>query len=250
MFDVLPVFVEQVGAPGLLLILVAAVLGGVAQGTVGFGAAFATVPALAIVAPEVLPGTMLVAAFPLTVVMSLLERSSADRPAVRRLLVSRFPGIVLGTVIVAVMDVRWLTLVVALVLLGAVGASAYGWSVSVTPGREYAAGVVSGVTGAATALGGPPLALLYRDREPEVMRPTLAQVWVIGILLTLASLAVAGSFTWDQAILGAALAAVVLAGLAVSRLVVARTSSARIRAAVLWWAGLGGIAALVRVLAG
>jgi hypothetical protein len=55
---------------GVPLILVSAVLGGLAQGTVGFGAAFATVPALALIAPELLPGSMLVAVLPLTLAMA------------------------------------------------------------------------------------------------------------------------------------------------------------------------------------
>ena len=249
MFDLVLPTLQTVGAAGVALVVVSAVLGGIAQGTVGFGAAFTTVPALAIVAPELLPGTMLVAALPLTILMLFLERSQLDRTSATRLVLARIPGILMGTVVVVVVDVRWLTLVIGLTLLLAVAVAALGWTMTVTPGREWAAGVVSGATGAATALGGPALALLYRDSDPAVMRPTLAVVWAIGIVMTLTSLGVAGSLNSLQALLGLALSLVVVSGLLVSRQVVARVPTATVRRAVLWWAGIGGVSAIVRVIA-
>lgn len=237
---------QAIGIAGLSLVLISAVLGGVAQGTVGFGAAFTTVPALAIVAPHLLPGAMLVAALPLTLMMLLLEHRQLDRSSATRLTVARIPGIAIGTLIVVIADVRWLTLVIGVILLLAVVVALAGWTLEVTPGREWGAGVISGVTGAAAALGGPALALLYRDRDPAVMRPTLAVVWAVGITMTLVSLGIAGSFTLGQAVFGAGLSLVVLVGLLLSRQVVARVASVTIRRAVLWWAAVGGVAAMVR----
>jgi uncharacterized protein len=239
-----------VGPLGLAFIVGAAVLGGVAQSTVGFGAAFATVPALALTAPELLPGAMLVAALPLSVTMAISGRADLDRASATRLMVGRLPGIAIGTVIVVVVDVRWLTAIVAVVLLAAVGAAAGGWRLQVTPRRELVAGVISGVTGAATALGGPPIALLYRERDPAVVRPTLGVVWAVGIVITLIGLAAVGSFTWTQAVVGVLLSTLLLVGLLLSRPLLRWLSPPQVRAVILWWAGLGGVAALGRVLAG
>lgn len=242
--------VSAVGPLGLVFIVSAAVLGGVAQSTVGFGAAFATVPALALTAPELLPGAMLVAALPLSVTMAIVGRADLDRASATRLMVGRLPGIAIGILIVVVVDVRWLTAIVAVVLLGAVAAAAGGWRLAVTPRRELLAGVVSGVTGAATALGGPPIALLYRQRDPTVVRPTLGVVWAVGIVITLLGLAAVGSFTWAQAVAGVLLSTLLLVGLLLSRRLLQLLSPAQVRVVILWWAGLGGVAALGRVLAG
>jgi len=238
------------GALGVVGVVVATLAGGVAQGTVGFGAAFATVPALALTVPELLPGAMLTAALPLTVLMAWLERRRLDPAMARRLVLGRLPGLALGTAVVAVVDVRWLTAIVAVILLAAVAAAASGWRVTVTPGRELAAGVASGFTGAATALGGPPLAILYRHHDPGVLRPTLSLVWAVGIVLTLLGLAVTGSFTAVQAAVGGSLAVVLLLGLALGRVVVQRAPVERIRTAILAWAAVGGAAALVRAVLG
>ena len=235
-----------VGYGGVALVLVSAMLGGVAQSTVGFGAAFATVPALALVAPELLPGTVLVAMLPLTTLMAVVERRKLDRAAATRIVIARVPGILIGTLIVVVADARALTFVVGGVLLAAVAASALGWRLAVTPAREWTAGVISGVTGAATALGGPPLGLLYRDRDPAEVRPTLAVVWSVGIGVTLVSLTLAGEFDLIDALAGVLLSLAVLTGLLVSRGIIARVAPSRIRGAVLWWAGFGGVAAILR----
>ncbi|MFP4234757.1 MAG: sulfite exporter TauE/SafE family protein [Nitriliruptoraceae bacterium] len=248
MLEVLGVALPAVGLVGLVAVAVAAVLGGAAQSTAGFGAAFVTVPALAVVAPELLPGAMLVAALPLSIVMAVTGWAHLDRAAALRLMLGRVPGIALGTAIVAVADVRWVTALIAVVLLGAVGAAAAGTHLMVTPRRELIAGVVSGVTGTAAALGGPPIALLYRGREPHVVRPTLGVVWAVGIVLALPGLWLTGSFDATQAVVGAVLGAFVLLGLAASRGVVRRLSVARVRTFVLVWAFVGGLAALLRVL--
>jgi uncharacterized membrane protein YfcA len=248
--EVITPLLVTAGIAGTLLVVSAAVLGGIAQGTVGFGAAFATVPALAVAVPELLPGAMLVAGLPLSASMAILERDHLDGPAAVRLLVGRLPGIAIGTLVVLWADVRLLTALIATVLLLAVAAAGAGWHLEVTPRREVIAGVLSGITGTAAALAGPPVAVLYRDKDPAVMRPTLGLVWAIGIVVTIASLAAVGEFTVAQAVVGVPLGAVVLAGLVLGRLVVARVSPARIRAGILWWAGVGGVAALLRVVLG
>ncbi len=250
MADAIGAVVVATGVLGVMGVLVATFAGGIAQGTVGFGAAFATVPALALTLPELLPGAMLVAALPLTVLMAWLERRQLDVATARRLILGRLPGLGLGTAVVVVVDVRWLTAIVAVILLAAVAVSASGWRVRVTPRREFLAGVASGFTGAATALGGPPLAILYRHHDPGVLRPTLSVVWAVGIVLTLTALGVTGSFTALQASVGVTLAVVLLLGLLVGRVVVRRVPVERIRTAILAWAGVGGAAALVRALFG
>lgn len=234
----------------VLLVVAAAVAGGVAQATAGFGAAFVTVPTLALVAPELLPGAMLVAALPLSTVMAVTGWAQVDRPAAVRLMLGRLPGIAIGTVIVAAAGVRVVTTIVAVVLLVAVAAAASGWQARITPAREVAAGVVSGVTGTAAALGGPPIALLYRGWDPRVLRPTLGLVWAVGIVIALPGLWATGVFDVTQAVVGALLGLLLLLGLGLSRGLVRRVAPERIRTFVLVWAAVGGVAALLRVLLG
>ena len=52
--------------------------------------------------------------------------------------------------------------------------------VPVNRGLAAVAGLVSGVAGTATSIGGPPLAMLYQHRHPQVLRPTLAVFFLLG----------------------------------------------------------------------
>lgn len=240
----------EVSAFALALVLVAALVGGLAQSLLGFGAAFTTVPALAVVAPQLLPGSVLVGILPLSVVMYLQARDDVDVRAVGRLSIGRLPGILVGAAIVAWLPTRSLTIAIAALLLVAVAALAAGAELAVTAPREMVAGFVSGVTGTAAALGGPPLALLYRGSASSYLRPTLAAVWAVGLVPILVSLRVAGEFTLQQAQAGTVLAVVMLLGLAVAGPVLGRVEESTLRLGILWWAGLGGILAAGRAMIG
>jgi uncharacterized protein len=230
------------------LALLAAVTAGGLQSTLGFGASFVLVPALAVAAPELLPGAIVVAIVPLSVVMIASQRGGLDLPVVGRVTLGRLPGIVLGGVVVASLPSRALTVAIAVVLLLAVGSVAGGWEVEVTRTNELLAGAASGLTGTAAALGGPPLAVLFRGTAGAVMRPTLAGVWLLGSLPVLVSLHLAGSLTGTQVRIGVLLGVATVLGLVLARPAVIRLPDHILRAAVLWWAGAGAALALGRAL--
>lgn len=234
----------------LPLVLLAALLGGALQSTLGFGASFTLVPALAVLAPELLPGSVIVAIVPMSLLMIARDRRGFDVHAVGRVSLGRLPGIAAGGVVVAMLPLRWLTVAIAVILLGAVASVAGGWRLEVTRPREVAAGMVSGVTGTAAALGGPPLALLYRESAGAVLRPTLAGVWLVGTLPVLLALALAGSLTGEQALAGTWLGAAMVAGLTVAAPAVARIDDRMLRRLVLAWAGVGAVMALGRAVLG
>jgi uncharacterized protein len=234
----------------LVLLAVAALVGGAAQSALGFGAAFTTVPALALVAPELLPGSALVSFLPLTLWMAVDGRADADRRSAARVMLARVPGIAAGTAAVALADADALAVGVAVVLLAAVTSSLAGWTVRTTPVTEAVAGVVSGFCGTAVGLGGPPLAVLYRDRAPAESRATMAAVFAVGIVLSLASLAATGGFTVAQARAGALLGVAIMAGLAVAAPLLRLLTDAQLRRGLLVWAAGGSAAALLRVLLG
>lgn len=248
--SVVTVLGVELGLAAVLLVVVAAAAGGAAQSALGFGAAFTTVPAVALAAPELLPGSVLVAALPLAAVMLVRTRRDLDLAAAGRLNLGRLPGMLAGVAVVAVLPVRGLSLLVGLLLLVAVAASVRGWEIEVTPAREVSAGFVSGLTGAATGLGGPPLALLYRTRGGAVLRPTLAAVWVVGLPISIALLALVQRFTTAHLRVGLVLGAAMLAGLVAAAPAVRRLPDAAVRRGVLWWAALGAVLVLVRAALG
>ena len=231
-------------------IALAAVLGGALQSTLGFGASFTLVPALAVFAPELLPGAVIVAIVPMSALMIARDRHGFDSWAVGRVSLGRLPGIAAGGLVVAFLPLRWLTVAIAVVLLLAVASVAGGWRLEVTRAREVLAGAVSGLTGTAAALGGPPLALLYRESTGSVLRPTLAGVWLIGTVPVLIALALAGSLTTEQATAGVWLGVAMVVGLTAAAPAVARLADGTLRRLVLGWAAVGAVLALGRAVLG
>ena len=238
----------DVGA--LVLVAAAAVLGGAAQSVLGFGAAFTLVPALAVVAPDLLPGAAITAFLPLTALMAFRERHHADRPAAKRLVMARVPGTLVGTVAVALLPTRGLAATVAILLLAAVVSTARGWTLPETRRTETAAGLISGFSGTAVGLGGPPLALLYRQRHSSEIRPTLAVVFGLGTVLSLATLGATGGFDVEDLRAGLALGGLNVVGMVLTAPALRRLPETVIRQGLLVWAFVGAVLALFRVVAG
>lgn len=232
----------------LTVVVLAAIAGGAVQATLGFGGSFILVPAVAVLLPRALPGAVLLGLLPLTLWVAWRDRGAINRSAFLRITAGRIPGTLLATAVVVLAPQRVLTLVIASVLLLAVAATSAGWSVATTPRNQGLAGIVSGFTGTAAALGGPPLALLYRDSRGDDRRGTLSMIFVAGILLGLAALGAVGEFGREDLRTGALLGVSLLAGALLVAPVVRGLSDAWLRRAVLVWAGVGAVAALVRSL--
>ncbi len=227
-------------------VVISAVLGGGVQAVLGFGGSFIMVPVVAVIAPEAVPASVLVGLLPLTMQVAWRDRRAIDRSAFWRVTTGRIPGTVAGTAVVALAPARVLTLVIAAVLLLAVVATSAGWKVRTTPLTQGVGGLVSGFTGTAAALGGPPLALLYRDATGADRRGTLSAIFSFGIIFGLGTLAVAGEFDAADLATGLLLGLSLVAGAVLAAPAVRHLSDDLLRRAVLIWAAVGAVTALVR----
>jgi uncharacterized membrane protein YfcA len=229
-------------------LLVAAVVGGAVQSVLGFGAAFVTIPAIALVAPELLPGASLFAMLPLVSTMAWRGRAVADRRSAGRMLVGRVPGVVVGSALVVAFSTQALTVFVAVILLTAVLSMSRGWSIEVTPRNQALAGFTSGITGTSTGLGGPPLALLYRSQAGPAMRATLSWLFFAGILLSLTTLTVLGEIASRHAQIGLPMGLAAAVGVLLASPLAGRLEPRHLRQGVLLWASAGAVVAAFRAL--
>jgi uncharacterized protein len=111
-----------------------------------------------------------------------------------------------------------------------------------------AAGFVSGITGTATSIGGPPLAILYQHHPPKVLRPTLAVYFAVGAALSLVGLGIAGQLRLDTLLLAVLLCPLLVLGQLLSMPVRRRLPEKAVRAAVLAVCAASALALLVRSL--
>lgn len=253
--------------PGLTVLVVcglAVVAGAVVQGVLGFGLALVAVPVLAWFVPTVVPVAILVAVLPLVVVAAVREWSHIDVRGLAIALIGRVPGGVLGAVAVALLPVRGLQLVVAGTVLAAVGVTGAGDALRRRSGPEattvgpvtpstpvlVAAGAASGLGGTAAGIGGPPMALAYRGSGGPALRASLSAFFLVGSLLSLAMLAVAGEVTATGLLAGVAFIPAVGVGYLLAEPMRHRLQRQGVRTAVLGFSAVAAGALAVRALTG
>lgn len=203
-------------ALSLLIAGAAVALGGLVQGLVGFGLALVAVPVIALVEPALLPVPVLMVATLHATMSFVRERAHVDWAGVGWALLGRLPGTAIGVVIVDRLAGPAFGLLVGVAVLGGVAVSVISWQPEPTRAALIVAGLVSGSFGTAMSIGGPPVALLYQRRAGPQVRATLGAYFVLGALVSLAGLGLAGAVTSHQLVVGIVLVPFLVAGFAVS----------------------------------
>ena len=225
-------------------------VGALVQGTVGFGIALVAAPLLALLDPQLVPVPLLL----VTMVHALLtlrrEHGDTDWRGVGWALLGRVPGVALGVLAVTVLPPRWFAVFVALIVLGCAGLSMLRWSPRPTPPALVVAGVVSGAGGTASAIGGPPVALLYQSERGPRVRSTMAAYFIAGSALSIAGLAVGGEVSVDAVRTAALMLPFMVLGFAVSSPARRLLDRGWTRPAVLALAIGGAVALLIQAALG
>jgi len=186
--------------------------GAFVQGVVGLGIGLFTAPVVSLLEPQLMPGYLLLLALLMPLVTLRHERRGVHWQGLAWSLPLRVPGTVVGVWLVAVLADRWIGLAVGVMVLVAVAASTRTVEVPINRGTLGVAGFVSGVTGTATSIGGPPIALLYQSWPASRVRPTMAVYFLVGAALSLVGLAITGELTREEAVLAVASVPVLVLG--------------------------------------
>jgi len=218
------------------------------QGVVGFGSNLLAVPVVALIVPAALPGAMVFPGVPMSVGMAISERDHVDWRGSRFITWGRLPGTAAGVAVVAIASSEMLAIVIGCLVVAAVITSVFAAHLhpGVTPKTATVTGVVTGFTGTAAAIDGPPLALLYQNDPQPVFRSTLATQFIIGTVFTLTGLTIAGQLHWWQVLLGLSLVPSYCVGFALSLAIRPRIGVRNLRPVVLAIAALTGVAAILR----
>ena len=243
------VTVLGLGLAAIAVALVAVVAGACLQGSLGFGLGLLAAPVLVLLDPRLVPGPVLCLAFPLAILVAWRERQALDLRGVRWAVVGRLPGTAAGALIVTAFDERWIAVLFAASVLGAVGLSVIGLSVAPTRANLLVAGFVSGTMGTATSIGGPPMGLIYQGQPGPTLRGSLAAFMLFGASFSLAGLVAVGAFTIEDLGLTAVLIPGVLVGFALSRWTNRWLDRGYTRPAVLVFAAVAAVSILIRQLA-
>jgi len=227
-------------------------VGGVVQGTLGFGFALVAAPVTALVYPAALPVTLLLLSIPLNAFVGWRERRWIDWRGLSWVLVGRVVGAIGGVWILLLVPPRLLSAFFGILVLLAVILSLASPTVDAlgaSGGWSFAAGVASGVM-ATGAVGGAPLAILYRNRSGPELRSTLAASFLPGVALSLVVLGLAGQVMAWHVILALRLLPGLALGLLASRPLARLADRGGLRRAVLVFALVSSLAAIAQAITG
>jgi len=208
-------------------------LGGFVQSGIGLGLGLVAAPVVTLLDPALMPGSMLVAGASLPVLILAREALHTDWPGVSWALAGRVAGTVGGIWVLAAMSLRALGIVVGGMVLAVVALSIREAVVPRNRVTLVTAGVISGVTGTATSIGGPPVALLYQDQSGPRVRATLSVYFTIGNSIALAALAATGHLPERDVVVGLVFVGCAAVGFAAAAGLRRFLDAGRTRAAVL-----------------
>lgn len=233
----------------LILINVIVLLGSLLQGLIGYGIGMFCAPLLFLINPTLVPAPLILLSTFLTVFMLYRDKSHLQFDQVSWAMRGGFVGIILAGMVLKVTTKTQFELAFGIVTLAAVFISVLGFSPQVNKKNNVIAGFSSGFMGTLTAIGDPPMALLYQHGDIKNIKANLTAFWLFLNIIALITLTFVGELTLTT------LTTVVLAlpgmfiGLALSSKLQGIVKPHFVRRWILVLCAITSIVAIVRALA-
>ena len=230
----------------VLAIFVVAV-GAMIQGSLGFGLGLVSAPALALIDATFIPGPLLLVGVAVTLTVFLRERGAVDWKGMKWAIFGRVIGTIAGGWAVVAFSKDAVIVLVAVLVLAGVLMTSIGWKIKTNRITLSTAGIVSGVMGTLTSVGGPPMALVYQRETAQKLRATLAGFFLVGATFSLLTLAVSGGMSQHDFALGALMLPGYVIGMIANRWASKFLDKGYSRVAVLTFSALSSVVLLLEV---
>jgi uncharacterized membrane protein YfcA len=237
--------------PTTYAVIAAAVLvGSVVQSAVGLGVGLVAAPVTALLEPELMPGALLMVAVLMPCLTLVFDHHDIDWRGLLWSLPARVPGTLVGVWVVTTLTARQLGIAIGVVVLAAAAVTWRAVTVPVNRATLSVAGFTSGITGTATSIGGPPIAIVYQHRPAREIRTTMAVYFLVGASFSLVALLVSGDLTRDQGVASLELLPFLAMGAVLGALARRSIPGHVVRPAVLLVSSASALVLLVRSLMG
>lgn len=223
-------------------------LGSFLQGAIGFGSALFAAPLLILLDPVFVPGPLIFTGLILSVLALRRDRADFAASRIGWTLSGRLPGSAIGAATLGAIPAHDLNVLLASLVLVAIVISVSGFEPRTNRRSLLLAGVLSGFMGTTASIGGPPLALVYQRLPGPALRWAMAANFLVGGVVSLAALWVAGRFGRPDLFVGAVLLPAAALGFAFSHHGARFVDAGRTRLAVLGISALSSVAILVQEL--
>ncbi|WP_299004265.1 sulfite exporter TauE/SafE family protein [uncultured Shewanella sp.] len=193
--------------------------GALTQGLIGFGLAIIASPLLYLIDPTMVPVPVILMGFTIACLTLLKSRKDLEFKGLEFALLGRIPGGILGTILLLMAPKPILGLVIGTIVALAVGLNRLKLYCPINRFSLFTAGVLSGIFANVAGIGGPPMALLFANKEANQFRAVLSAFFLFSSLISILILSFAGLITFHHIITALLLLpAVVLGHLTAKRL--------------------------------
>ncbi len=232
----------------LLLANLALLAGACLQGVAGYGIGTLSAPLLFLISPVLLPAPLVLNAVVLTVLMLLRNRASLEIRQVRFAIGGGVGGAIMAGLTLLVLSPQGFELIFGALILTGVALSVGGLKPQLNARNSILAGAASTYMGTITAVGGPPIALIYQNQKGPLVRANMSAFFLLASFLSLAALLASGYLGQRELWLFITTLPGVIAGFLLSALFVNRMPFEWLRPIILAIAAIAGAAALFRGL--
>lgn len=232
----------------LILANLVVLAGSCLQGVAGYGIGTLAAPLLFLISPAFIPASLTLNAGVLTVLMLVRNRTSLQVREVRYAIGGSLIGSVLAGVTLLMISTQGFELIFGSLILLAVILSVAGLKPRLNPRNSVIAGTVSAFMGTITAVGGPPIAMIYQNEKGPLVRANMSAFFLVANIFVLITLILSGYLGATELWLFAATVPGVFVGFWLSAGLVNRLPFEALRLIILGIAAVAGLAALIRGL--
>ena len=232
----------------IILANLALLAGSCLQGVAGYGIGTLAAPLLFLISPVLVPAPLVLNALVLTVFMVMRNRGALQIREVRFAIGGGAAGMLLAGVTLMLISPKGFELVFGVLILIGVLLSVAGLRPALNARNSILAGAASTYMGTITAVGGPPIALIYQNQKGPLVRANMSAFFLVASFFSITALVASGYLRQQELQLFAVTFPGVLVGFWFSGKLVNRMPFDGLRPVILGIAALAGAAALVRGL--
>ena len=241
--------IAQIGVFNLAGCLAAGFFGTILQRLSGQGFGMLAAPVVAILAPEFLPASLLLLGIIVGLSSSVFDLSAINKSDLAPGFIGRFIGAIFAAwIAVRLTQTEALGAVVALIVYAAIALSLLGLTARIAPLSLLIAGLAAGIMGTLTAIGAPPMAILYQNTEARRSAATQNLFFCFGMVVSVSALAWQGLVTTEHLGFSALLLPAAILGLITAHPLSGRIAKSAIRPISLGLAGSAATVLLVKTL--
>lgn len=177
----------------LLLCCGVVIIASILQVSIGMGFGMLASPLIALIKPELVPGAILVMGLFVAFTGAWRERMNISIDELKLGIGGRIVGCIIAFFLLLIIpDLESFFIVFGVIMLLAIAMTVFGRKIEFSYKSLFNLSIVSGLMGVITAVGAPPMAIIYHDRDPAIVRPTLNVFFFSSCVLGLISLGISG----------------------------------------------------------